>query len=72
VAQIEIVYRLHQSNAAHLKQVVHVFAATGKALDNAQHQTKVFLNKGFTRCFVTCAYLLEQFPAAGLVHHGQF
>ena len=65
-AQIEVVQALHQADAAHLKQVVHVLAPIVKALQHAQHQAKVPLDQLVTRLHVPGVGALHQF-AHGLV-----
>ena len=51
MGQVKMVNCFDQSDAAHLKQVVKVFAAVGKALDNAQNQPQVPVDELFP-CFL--------------------
>ena len=45
MGKIEIINRLDQTDAADLKQIVHVFRAVRKALNNRQNKLKVAVDQ---------------------------
>ena len=52
MAQIEIVERLDQTDTAHLKQIVRIFAAVGKSLDYTEHQSEIPLDEFIADCLI--------------------
>ena len=50
---VKIVDCFDQSHAADLKEVIRIFAAIGKALDDGQYQMEIALNETFSRRLVT-------------------
>ena len=53
---VEVVQRLHQPDAPDLKEVIDVFAAPGKALDDGQYQPQVPLYELVARRLVAAMY----------------
>ena len=70
-AQIKIVQPLHQPDAAHLKQIVHVFAAVLKALNHAQHQPQIGADELLARRFVARMRPLHQRAHGLMGQNGQ-
>ena len=58
--RVEVIDRLDESDAADLEQIVNIFVAGGKALDDTQHQTKISLDISFSGFCVTGLDLPEQ------------
>ena len=52
LVRIEIGDGFHQTDAAHLKQVVGAFSPLVKSLDHAQHQPQIAFNELFPGFFV--------------------
>ena len=68
---IEIVQRLDEPDAAHLKQIVHVFAPVAEALNNAQHQTQISPDKFLPGVEIAAVHQRKQLPHTLVGQNGQ-
>ena len=57
---IEIVDRFDESDTAHLKQIVRIVSASGKALDDAEHQSEIAVDELRSRVLVTVLGFIQK------------
>ena len=60
MARVEIVDGLDQPDAADLKEVVRVFAAACKALNDAEHQPEIAVNQLVARGLIAVPAAVQQ------------
>ena len=66
---VEVVNGFHQTDAADLKQVVGIFAAADKFLNDRQHQSEISGNQLFPGGEVSVVILSEQLSGFFIFQH---
>ena len=66
---IKIVDGLHKSDAADLKQIVHILASPREALDHGQHQAQISLNHLLPRLLIPPLDLAQQLRHLRIFQH---
>ncbi|MPM91370.1 hypothetical protein SDC9_138498 [bioreactor metagenome] len=61
LGDIKIIDGLNQTHAAHLKQIVRVFAPVGELLDDGEHQPEISLDESLSRLPVALLCPAQEF-----------